>query len=129
MSILMDRIELLLYRKGATVAELERNVGLGNGTIRLWAKRESPNPRLDTLTKIAEYFSTTVSYLLGETDSVEKCKLISKGESEDLDSILPVTHDEITWIKVIRFVSQRNPNMSDIQIGEILSNLIASNGT
>ena len=75
-SILCDRINSLLAQKDISVSELERSIGVGNGTVRAWLRQESPNPQLDKLVKIADLFGTTVAYLIGETNSVEKGLLV-----------------------------------------------------
>lgn len=53
--------------KGITIAKLEREIGLGNGTIGRW-ERSSPN--VDNAKKVADYFGTTVDALLMEPGSV-----------------------------------------------------------
>ena len=64
--MLAENIRSLCREKGITFAELERTVGLGNGTIRRW---DSKQPRLDKVRKVAEYFDVSVDDLLAEKDS------------------------------------------------------------
>lgn len=57
----MDTIRGLCKAHGITLAELEREAGIGNGIIARW---EKANPRVDTLAKVADYFRVTVDALL-----------------------------------------------------------------
>lgn len=62
-----NRIKGLADTKGIKIAELERNIGFGNGKIGKW--RNSPkSPTYESLLSIAAYFESTVAYLTGETD-------------------------------------------------------------
>lgn len=54
------RIEALCSAKKITIAELERRLDFGNGTIRRW---EKSFPSIDKLAKVAEYFNVGVAYL------------------------------------------------------------------
>lgn len=112
-SILCDRINSLLAQKDISVSELERSIGVGNGTIRAWLRQESPNPQLDKLVKIADLFGTTVAYLIGETNSVEKGLLVRLNENHIWDYLLPLNKDECQWIAVKRFVSSRSSKPLD----------------
>ena len=59
------RIKDLLDERHQTFAELERKVGIGNGTISRW---DISSPKSDTLQQVADYFGVSVDYLLGRTD-------------------------------------------------------------
>lgn len=58
---LVDRIEKLARQKNQTFKSLEREVGLGNGTIKRW---ERQSPRLDGLIKVAEYLQVSIDTLV-----------------------------------------------------------------
>lgn len=57
-----------------TVAELERAMSLGNGTLKKWKYRY---PRYSTIKKVAKFFNLSVSDLLGfkDLDVIKKRKL------------------------------------------------------
>jgi len=55
-------IKQLANRKNMSFAELEREIGLSNGTIARWGKA-SPNSK--GLEAVADYFNVSVDYLLG----------------------------------------------------------------
>ena len=59
----LDKVRELCEKKNISFAELERKLGIGNGTIRRW---ESKNPRIDTLKAVADYFEVTVDELVKE---------------------------------------------------------------
>lgn len=44
-----------------TLAELERTIGLGNGTIRRWSEH---SPRVDNVKQVADFFKVSVDDLL-----------------------------------------------------------------
>ena len=68
--VLLRNVAELCKAKNITFAELERETGLGNGTVRRWA---SMNPRVDLLKKVADYFGVTLDELYGNADA-EKVK-------------------------------------------------------
>jgi len=49
--------------EGIAVSELEKRIGLGNGTIRRW---DEMSPRIDKLKAVADYFCVTVDELLND---------------------------------------------------------------
>lgn len=63
---MFDRIKGLCEERRVSVAKLESDIGLGNGTITKWGKNVSPSA--DKLLKIATYFNVSVDYLLCRTD-------------------------------------------------------------
>ena len=64
--MILENITKLL--KDRTIAELEREVGFGNGTIRRW---EDSSPSIDKVQKLAEYFNVSIDFLLTGKDSVK----------------------------------------------------------
>ena len=62
---IVEIIRMLCNEKSMTIAELERNVGLGAGTVSRWNVRV---PGVDKVQKVADYFSVTTDYLLGRVD-------------------------------------------------------------
>jgi|GEM_PF-457151 len=61
-------IKQLANRKNMSFAELEREIGLSNGTIARWGKA-SPNSK--GLEAVADYFNVSVDYLLGREKTQE----------------------------------------------------------
>lgn len=58
---LVDRIGQIAKDRGLTFKSLEREAGLGNGTIKRW---EVQSPRLDGLIKVAEYLQVSLDTLV-----------------------------------------------------------------
>ena len=56
-----DRLEKLIEEKNTTFTELERNVGLGRGTISNWKKSY---PTYDKLIKVVNYLKADISWLM-----------------------------------------------------------------
>jgi transcriptional regulator with XRE-family HTH domain len=58
---LVERIKTLCDSKDTTLIGLEREIGLGRGTMRRW---DDNSPSGDKLQKVAQYFNVSVDYLL-----------------------------------------------------------------
>jgi transcriptional regulator with XRE-family HTH domain len=75
-----DKVQELARQKKMTIAEVERNTGIANGTIGKWNRQ---NPSLETLQKIANYFNVSTDYLLGRTDNPKVNNGVSSNNDED----------------------------------------------
>lgn len=71
---LVKRIQDLCGKKGTTLIGLEREIGLGRGTIRNWDKN---SPSVDKVQKVAEYFGVTTDFLLYGFDKSEFTSLVN----------------------------------------------------
>ena len=99
---LRDVIKDLAVKKKSSVAELERTLGFGNGSISKWNKQ---SPSVDKLNKAADYFDVSVDYLLGRTNTRSK-KDNSKVALDDNDIIMtwrgqPLSDEDREMIKRI----------------------------
>ncbi len=56
-------IRILCLKNKITVKELEKELGLGHGTIYKWTK---VSPTLQNLLKVSSYFNCTVSDIIGD---------------------------------------------------------------
>ncbi|MBC1642290.1 helix-turn-helix transcriptional regulator [Listeria welshimeri] len=65
---IVERIKKLSNSKKITIAELERQLKIPNGTIRRWDKS---TPGIDKIQKVADYFNVSVDYLLGRDSDGE----------------------------------------------------------
>ena len=61
-----SRIQDLAAQHHETLAELERKLGMGNGTITRWDKR---SPSSEKLAAVANHYNVTTDYILGRTDT------------------------------------------------------------
>lgn len=59
--MLYDQIIILCGKTGISIARLERETGLGNGTIRRW---KNGSASVDKVMRVADYFAVTVDSLL-----------------------------------------------------------------
>lgn len=59
----LEKIRQLCKERGITIADLEKAVKLGNGTIGKWA---NSYPRADNLKSVADYLGVTTDELLNE---------------------------------------------------------------
>ena len=68
---IVQRIREMLPFKGAnTLAELERDAGISNGTIGKWGIGEH-GPSVKTLEKLAVHLEVTTDYLMGKSDMID----------------------------------------------------------
>lgn len=67
-NVLFLRIKSLCEERDITVAQLERELKIGGGTISKW---KTANPTIDKVMAVAQYFRVTVDYLCGLSDSWE----------------------------------------------------------
>lgn len=58
---IVERLQAIVREKNTTFKQLEREAGLGNGTIRRW---EGQSPRLDKLVRVADYLHVSLDYLV-----------------------------------------------------------------
>lgn len=61
MSELIDRLRTEVEKKGLTFNRIERECGLGNGTIKRW---NDQSPRLNKLVIVAQYVGVSLDYLV-----------------------------------------------------------------
>ena len=60
---MVENIKSLCRKEDITFAELERAVGLGNGTVARWDKK---SPSIVRVKAVADYFGVTVDALLSD---------------------------------------------------------------
>ena len=65
--IFADRIKILRQERGLRAKQLEKRLGLGNGTIGKWENLKS-SPSAEGLVMIAKFFAVSTDYLLGLED-------------------------------------------------------------
>lgn len=83
-------IKDLCEANGTTLKALERNLSLGNGTIRRW---DDSAPSVDKLVRVANYFGVSVNDLLKDSTPEQKNKPTPKNES---GQGLPAGYDKLT---------------------------------
>ena len=61
----VDNIRIACQKRGTTLAEVERALGIGNGVIAKWEKKKG-SPPYDRIIAIAEHLGVSISDLTGE---------------------------------------------------------------
>lgn len=101
---LCDNLNTLMREHSVNASDLARRIGLPASTIKKIRNRDNPNPTLSTLLPIAEFFSLTLSQLIGhEPLSSEMKKNIQ---------VIP----KITWEEAIKWPNVINENRSFLTI-------------
>jgi len=62
--LLYQNIVVLCKGKGISIAKLEKETGLGNGTVGRW---EKSSPSVENVKKVADYFKVSVDYLISQS--------------------------------------------------------------
>lgn len=62
--MILENIRRLCSQKPVSIAKLERETGIGNGTINRWDK---VSPSIDNVRKVADYFGISVDALISDS--------------------------------------------------------------
>lgn len=77
---IVDRLQSIVKERGTTFKQLERDCGIGNGTIRRW---EEQSPRLDKLSKVANFLQVSLDYLVfGSGEIATSCDGVELSQVE-----------------------------------------------
>lgn len=101
MSELIARIEEAAQRKGVSFFRIERDLGLGNGTIKRWAGQ---SPRLDKLVAVADYLDASLDVLVFgalRSDSSQN------GEAGPSCDGVPLSQTEADLVAMFRYIGAR----------------------
>ena len=61
--MILENITRLCKENGVSIARLERETGMGNGTIARWG---SSSPTIGNVKAVADYFGVTIDQLMEE---------------------------------------------------------------
>ena len=114
MSVLY-KIKDLANEKGVSLSELERSIGISNGSISKW---EKSSPKADTLQKVADYFNVSVDYLLGRTNKRNYYELTEKDE-KNIEKQLQEMINDLENAPML-FYSEKNADEFDDETKELL---------
>lgn len=84
MGTLYERIEFLCTANGINLTSMCKGAGVSRGSITDLKVGRNKTLKPDTLDKIADYFDTTVDYLLGRTDDPENSDRFGLEDPVDL---------------------------------------------
>lgn len=62
--MVLENVQRLCNEKGVSIARLERETGIGNGTISHW---DTSSPKLVNVKAVADYFGVSVDDLMKES--------------------------------------------------------------
>lgn len=88
---LYEKIKELAALKHISIRQLEENLGIANGTIRQWGRK---NPGVNNVKLVAKYFNVSVDYLLGldttepKQTKVDIVELANKPKDFNWDEVL-----------------------------------------
>ena len=92
---IVDRLQDIAKGRGTTFKQLERDIGLGNGTLRRW---EEQSPRLDKLVKVADFLQVSLDYLVyGDRESAT---------AAECDGV-PLSQTEADLVAMFRYIGAR----------------------
>lgn len=78
-----ERVKQLAARRKISIAQLERDLDLSNGSLSKWA---TAKPNSEPLEKVAGYFDVSTDYLLGRTERMDPWP--ASTPEEDFDEFL-----------------------------------------
>lgn len=78
---LLERIQGLANEKNISIKQIERECGIGNGTIRKWGTQ---SPSIENVRKVANYLQVSLSYLVDgeESETGTISHQFTRGEEE-----------------------------------------------
>lgn len=88
--MLLNRVRELANERNMTIAELERKLDFGQGSISKWNKQ---SPSSERLQKAADYFDVSTDYLLGRTDKRNYYELTEKDQIDIQKQLEKIVED------------------------------------
>ena len=90
--MLFEKISTLCEKRNITIAKLERECAMGNGTVRGW---KNSSPSIGNLKKVADYFKVPMEQLLESTEdetqnSVQSAVHLLLIHAQSLSKLSPV---------------------------------------
>ena len=87
---LVSKLRVLCEERGVSFNQFEKESGVGRGTAARW---DTNSPSIEKVSKAAEYFNVSVSYLLGEQEKPTLSGELSDARKQ-LDAALDDMSDE-----------------------------------
>jgi transcriptional regulator with XRE-family HTH domain len=102
---MLKNLKVLRNKKGVSQLKLAESVGVSQQSINKY-ENHYIEPDIDTLIKLADYFSTSVDYLIGHTDSdriIENVRKfdLNKDEAVFIDGYRELNKSEKESIRLI----------------------------
>lgn len=113
--ILLERTKSLVAANDITIAELERELGLSNGSIGKW---NISSPRFESVERLADYFGVSIDYLSGKTDNPYVNIQGSNNMGNNVSGTVTISDNQITN------VTEDSAHKSDTQT-DLLSHILS----
>lgn len=88
--MLLNRVKELANERNMTIAELERKLDFGQGSISKWNKQSPSSERLQI---VADFFDVSTDYLLGRTDKRNYYDLTEKDQKDIQKQLEKIVED------------------------------------
>lgn len=88
--MLLNRVKELANERNMTIAELERKLDFGQGSISKWNKQ---SPSSERLQNVADFFDVSTDYLLGRTDKRNYYDLTEKDQKDIQKQLEKIVED------------------------------------
>lgn len=85
--LISDRIKEICKERGISLSKIEKEIGLGNGTIGKWGKN-GRTPTYDRISAVAEYLGVSVSDLTGEEEIKNPASTTADGWEKEAIQLL-----------------------------------------
>lgn len=98
---IVERIQIKVKEKGTNIKTLEKEIGIGNGTIRRWNER---SPQCDKISLVANYLQVSIDWLVfgkenenlteKEQQLIESYRTATLGIQDAVDKLLDVKNEQ-----------------------------------
>ncbi|HWP52205.1 MAG TPA: helix-turn-helix transcriptional regulator, partial [Clostridia bacterium] len=108
---IVERLEAVIKKRGSNFKRVERECGLGNGTIKRW---ETQSPRLDKLVKVSEYLQVSLDALVFGGSESETINTEAEDDSTSQPRFevycdgVPLTETEADLVAMFRFLDGKS---------------------
>lgn len=116
MDTIKDRIKKLCDSKGTTIAQLEKELKFGNGTIARWDKSQ---PRTNKLNAVAVYFNVPVQALTGDPLPEQKENPVTFNSDEEYNDAIRRSQ----YAYFIDLLDRSTPEARDEAVALLISRL------
>lgn len=103
--LISDRIKEICKERGISLSKIEKEIGLGNGTIGKWGKN-GRTPTYDRISAVAEYLEVSVSDLTGEEELKNPAPTNGDGLNEEFMKLFQALSPE-EQVREIAYLRER----------------------
>lgn len=103
--LISDRIKEICKERGISLSKIEKEIGLGNGTIGKWGKN-GRTPTYDRISAVAEYLEVSVSDLTGEEEIKNPVPTNGDGPNEEFMKLFQALSPE-EQLREIAYLRER----------------------